>query len=43
MASEMLQMIVDMMRAQRSAIPPELDPAEMRARMESVFLRARWA
>jgi acetyl esterase/lipase len=36
MASEMFQMIVDMMRAQRSAIPPELDPVEMRARMESM-------
>ena len=36
MASEMLGMIVDMMRAQRSAISPEDDPVEMRARMESM-------
>ena len=34
MASEMLQMIVDMMRTQRSILPPELDPVEMRANME---------
>jgi len=34
MASEMLQTIVSMMRAQRSVIPPELDPVEMRAGME---------
>jgi acetyl esterase/lipase len=34
MANEMLQMIVDMMRTQRSILPPELDPVEMRAGME---------
>jgi acetyl esterase/lipase len=36
MASEMLQMIVNMMRAQRSTIPPELDPVVMRANMEQM-------
>jgi epsilon-lactone hydrolase len=34
MASEMLQTIVDMMRAQRTVLPPELDPVAMRANME---------
>jgi acetyl esterase/lipase len=36
MASEMLTMIVDMMRAQRGAIPAELDPVAIRANMESM-------
>ena len=36
MASDMLKMIVDMMRAQRSVIPPELDHVTMRANMESM-------
>src|SRR5262249_32647074 len=36
MASEMLQTIVDMMRAQRSVIPPEIDAPTMRANMESM-------
>src|SRR5262249_19066536 len=36
MANEMLQMIVEMMRAQRTAIPAELDPVEVRARMDSM-------
>ena len=34
MASDMLQMIVNMMRTQRSVIPPELDHVAMRANME---------
>jgi monoterpene epsilon-lactone hydrolase len=36
MASEMLKTIVDMMRTQRSVMPPELDPVMMRANMESM-------
>jgi monoterpene epsilon-lactone hydrolase len=36
MASDMLKVIVDMMRAQRSVIPPELDHVTMRANMESM-------
>jgi len=36
MPSDMLQTIVDMMRAQRSVIPPELDHVTMRANMESM-------
>jgi acetyl esterase/lipase len=36
MPSEMLKTIVDMMRAQRGPIPPELDPVVMRANMESM-------
>ena len=36
MASEMLQTIIDMMRAQRSVIPPEIDAVIMRANMESM-------
>ncbi|MGH7895420.1 MAG: alpha/beta hydrolase, partial [Candidatus Binatia bacterium] len=36
MASEMLQMIVDMMRSQRSAIAPDVDPVALRAGMESM-------
>jgi acetyl esterase/lipase len=34
MPSDVLQMIVEMMRARRSVIPPELDPPTMRADME---------
>jgi len=34
MASEMLQMIVDMMRARQSVIPPDTDPVLMRENME---------
>jgi acetyl esterase/lipase len=36
MPSDMLQTIIDMMRAQRSIIPPELDHVAMRANMESM-------
>jgi epsilon-lactone hydrolase len=36
MPSDMLQTIIDMMRAQRSVIPPELDHVTMRANMESM-------
>ncbi len=36
MPSEMLTTIIAMMRAQRGAIPPELDPATMRANMEQM-------
>jgi acetyl esterase/lipase len=36
MASEMLTMVIDMMRAQQAAVPPDLDPATMRARIESM-------
>lgn len=36
MPSEMLKTIVDMMRAQRSVIPPDIDAATMRAGMESM-------
>lgn len=36
MASDMLKVIVDMMRAQRTVIPPDIDPLTMRANMESM-------
>jgi acetyl esterase/lipase len=36
MPSDMLKTIVDMMRAQRSVIPPDIDPRTMRANMESM-------
>jgi acetyl esterase/lipase len=36
MASDMLQTIIEMMRAQRSVIPPELDHVAMRTNMESM-------
>jgi len=36
MASDILNTIVEMMRAQRSVIPPEIDPVTMRANMESM-------
>ena len=36
MPSDMLQTIIEMMRAQRSVIPPELDHVSMRANMESM-------
>ena len=36
MPSDMLKTIVDMMRAQRSVIPPDIDPRTMRANIESM-------
>jgi len=36
MASDMLKIVVDMMRAQQAAVPPTLEPGEMRARIESM-------
>jgi epsilon-lactone hydrolase len=36
MASDVLKVIVQMMRAQRGAVPPELDPLAMRERLEQM-------
>ena len=36
MASEMLQLIVDMMRSRQSVLPPDIDPVAMRRSMEQM-------